>query len=344
MNQPDFERPVVVTGDRPTGRLHLGHWVGTLETRLALQETCRSYFLVADLHLLSTHAHRATGTRDNTIDLTLDWLSAGLDPERSTFVVQSQVPEIAELSVLLSMLCPVSRAERIPALKEKREELGAGETYSLGLLSYPVLMAADVLLFKARKVPVGEDQVAHVELARELARRFNRLYGEILDEPEPVLSATPRLVGTDGARKMSKSLENAIYLSDDAATVDRRVRQMYTDPQRIRSDIPGTVEGNPIFVYHRLFNSDMAEVQDLEARYLAGKVGDVEVKDKLARALNRFLDPFRERRRSFQNRKESVRDILSEGSRKARAVAREHLRELLDRVGLEVPRARSAMT
>jgi tryptophanyl-tRNA synthetase len=205
-------------------------------------------------------------------------------------------------------------------------------------------MAADVLLFKARKVPVGEDQVAHVELARELARRFNRLYGEILDEPEPVLSATPRLVGTDGARKMSKSLENAIYLSDDAATVDRRVRQMYTDPQRIRSDIPGTVEGNPIFVYHRLFNSDMAEVQDLEARYLAGKVGDVEVKDKLARALNRFLDPFRERRRSFQNRKESVRDILSEGSRKARAVAREHLRELLDRVGLEVPRARSAMT
>jgi len=339
MKGPESDRPVLVSGDRPTGRLHLGHWVGTLENRVRLQESCRSFYIVADLHFLTTHGDRAMEVRDNAREIVLDWLAAGLDPERSTFVLQSQVPEIAELSVILSMLCPVPRAQRIPSLKEMRDALGLEENYSLGLLSYPVLMAADVLLFKARKVPVGEDQLAHLELARELARRFNRIYGFDFDEPEAVVSTVPRLVGTDGARKMSKSLGNAILLADDPDTVERRVRGMYTDPNRVRSDVPGTVEGNPVFTYHDLFNSDRAEVEDLKARYRAGKVGDVEVKEKLARALNRFLLPFHERRKVWETRAAEAWDLLVAGTRKARGIAAEHLEGVLESMGMPSFRA-----
>lgn len=332
------DRPILVTGDRPTGRLHLGHWVGTLENRLRLQDAHRCYFVVADLHFLTTHYDRTAELRANMEEMVLDWLAAGLDPARSTFLVQSQVPEIAELAVVLSMLCPAPRARRIPALKERLAERGGKEACSLGLLSYPVLMAADVLLFKGQKVPVGEDQLAHLELVRELARRFNALYGGFFAEPEALAGNTPRLVGTDGAKKMSKSLGNAIYLSDEPAEVEAKVRGMYTDPKRVRSDVPGTVEGNPVFTYHDRFNPDRGEVEDLKARYRSGKVGDVEVKLRLARALNAFLEPFRRRRRALEGRREAVWEALGEGTRRARHVAQENLKMILDRMGLPTGR------
>lgn len=324
--------PVLVSGDRPTGRLHLGHWVGSLRGRAADQDRHRCYFLVADLHFLTTHASQARDVEGNVTAILLDWLSVGLDPARSTFVLQSGVPEISELAVILSMLCPIGRARRIPALKEKVRDLGAGGPYSLGLLQYPVLMAADLLAFKATRVPVGADQAGHVELARELAGRFNRLYGDFFPEPQAALSEAPRLVGTDGLRKMSKSLDNAIYLSDDAGTVDRKVRAMYTDPKRIRSDVPGVVEGNPVFEYHDRFNSDQAEVRDLKERYRAGRVGDVEVKEKLIRALNRFLEPIRRRRGEWEGR--DVRACLRDGTAAARGVAQETLHGALGRMGM----------
>jgi tryptophanyl-tRNA synthetase len=334
---------VAVSGDRPTGRLHLGHLIGSLRDRLALQETHRCYFLVADLHFLTTHAGRTAEAGPHTAEIVLDWMSAGLDPGRSAFVLQSAVPEIAELAVVLSMLCPVPRARRIPTLKEKIAEGNLGESYSLGLLAYPVLMAADVLAFRATAVPVGEDQLPHLELVRELARRFNRAFGPAFEEPRP-FGGAPRLVGTDGARKMSKSAGNAIFLSDDPATVARRVRGMFTDPRRIRGDVPGTVEGNPVFEYHDRFNPDRAEVEDLKARYRAGRVGDVEVKDRLAKAVNAVLDPIRERRRQLESRRAAVPEILAEGSRRARRAARQTLEEVLHRMGIGLPAARRRLT
>jgi tryptophanyl-tRNA synthetase len=287
--------------------------------------------------MLTTHYDRVEEVEKNVLDMVIDWLSVGMDPTRSTFYIQSGVPAITELYTILAMLCPVPRAQRIPTLKEKAQDMGVGENYSVGLLGYPVLMAADILVFKATKVPVGEDQLSHLELTRELARRFNYLYGDFFPEPEAVVSETPRLVGTDGNRKMSKSLDNCIYLSDDPKTVERRVYGMYTDPNRIRADIPGTVEGNPVFIYHDAFNPNKEEVEDLKARYRTGRVGDVEVKQKLARAINALLDPIRERRGYYEKRPDEVRDILREGTLRANEIASRNMDEILSHMGLFKP-------
>ena len=327
-------RPILVTGDRPTGKLHLGHLVGSLQNRVRFQSEYDCFFLVANLHMLTTHYDRAVEVEENTIEMVCDWLSVGMDPECSVFYVQSQVPQITELFTILSMLCPVPRLQRIPTLKEKIQDMGVGDNYSAGLLGYPVLMAADILMFRATKVPVGEDQLSHVELTRELARRFNFLYGDYFGEPEPLISKASRLVGTDGNRKMSKSLNNCIYLSDSEKEVERKVRSMYTDPKRIRADIPGTVEGNPVFIYHDLFNEDAGEVEDLKDRYRTGNVGDVEVKKKLARAINLLLEPIREKRAQYEKRTDEVRDILREGTLKAKQVAEENMEEIKEKVGL----------
>ena len=328
------ERPVLVTGDRPTGRLHLGHLVGSLRNRVRFQNEYDCFFLVADLHMLTTHYDRAGEVGENTVEVALDWLSVGMDPEASVFYVQSQVPQITELCSMLSMICPVPRLQRIPTLKEKIQDMGVGDNYSAGLLGYPVLMAADILMFRASRVPVGGDQLSHLELTRELARRFNFLYGDYFEEPEPLVSDSARLVGTDGSRKMSKSLGNCIYLCDDEKEVERKVRGMYTDPKRIRADVPGTVEGNPVFIYHDLFNDDAQEVDDLKERYGKGKVGDVEVKKKLARAINSVLEPFRERRARYEKKAGDVREILALGTRRARETARENMEEIREKVGL----------
>lgn len=331
------DKKILVTGDRPTGRLHLGHLVGSLENRVKYQTDYECFFLVADLHMLTTHYDKIKEVEQNTTQMVLDWLSVGMDPERSTFYIQSQVPYISQLSTILSMFCTVPRSERIPTLKEKIQDMGVGENYSVGLLGYPILMAADILMFKATKVPIGEDQLSHVELTRELARRFNYLYGDFFQEPDPVISQTSRLVGTDGNRKMSKSLDNCIYISDDPKSVQKRVMGMFTDPKRIRADIPGTVEGNPVFIYHDAFNTDMDEVEDLKRRYRSGKVGDVEVKKKLSKAINKMLEPYIERRKTYESKPEQVREILYEGTKKAVQIARQNMGEMIEKMGLYIP-------
>ncbi len=330
-------KPILVTGDRPTGRLHLGHLVGSLYNRIAFQDEYDCYFLVADLHMLTTHYDKVKEVEQNTLEMVMDWLSVGMDPNKSTFYVQSQIPYITELYAMLAMICGVPRAERIPTLKEKIQDMGVGDNYSVGLLGYPVLMAADILMFKATKVPVGDDQLSHVELTRELARRFNFLYGEFFEEPDPVISETSRLVGTDGDRKMSKSLDNCIYLSDDEKQVNKRVMSMFTDPNRIRADIPGKVEGNPVFIYHDAFNTNIPEIEDLKERYRTGNVGDVEVKKKLAAAINELLQPFRDKRAEYEKRPDDVRDILREGTSRAREKAHEIMDQIISAMGLFKP-------
>jgi len=250
-----------------------------------------------------------------------------------TIFLQSAVPETYELNLIFEMLVTVPRLERLPSLKDmaKAENLDA---MPFGLLGYPVLQAADILLPRANLVPVGKDNEAHVEVSREIARSFNRRYREVFPIPEVLVGEVPTLVGTDGQSKMSKSLGNAIYLSDDPKTVEKKVMKMYTDPKRVSADVPGTVEGNPIFIYHDAFNPDKAEVEDLKHRYRKGKVGDVEVKRKLGKALNNFLEPFRERRESYGQHPAKVDEILAEGTRRARGVAQETMASVRDAMGL----------
>jgi tryptophanyl-tRNA synthetase len=269
----------------------------------------------------------------NGLDNVVDWLAAGVDPSRSTIFVQSLVPEHAELFLLLSMVVPIPWLERVPTYKEQQEQLAERDLSTLGFLGYPLLQTADVAMYDGRFVPVGEDQVPHLELSREVVRRFTQFYGDVLVEPQPLLTSMPRLPGLDN-RKMSKSYGNTIDLTDDEQAVVKKVRQMYTDPKRIRADIPGTVEGNPVFMYHDTFNPDVDEVNDLKARYRAGTVGDVEVKTKLARAVNASLEPMRERRRDILARPDRIREIAVEGSRKARTIAQATMERVRDAVKL----------
>lgn len=328
-------KPRILTGDRPTGKLHLGHYVGTLANRARLQDEYECFFLVADLHMLTTRVERAllAETGQNIRDVVLDNLSVGIDPNKSTYFLQSLVPEIAEIALIFSMLVTVPRVQRVPTLKEVMQNLEI-EQPSLGLLSYPVLQAADILCVRANLVPVGKDQASHLEVTREIAHRFNTIYGETLPEPDTLIGEVPTLVGVDGQAKMSKSLGNAIYLSDDAKTVEQKVRSMYTDPNRIRADIPGKVEGNPVFQYHDAFNPNTDEVNDLKERYATGRVGDVEVKRKLTAAINAFLDPIRARRAEFERDPKIVEEILLAGSERARTEAQETIRLMRDAMGL----------
>jgi len=318
---------------RPTGRLHLGHLMGALKNWTALQEQYECYYFVADWHALTSEYASTEGLTGNGLDNVVDWLAAGVDPARSTIFVQSLVPEHAELYLLLSMVVPIPWLERVPTYKEQQEQLAEKDLSTLGFLGYPLLQTADVAMYDGRFVPVGEDQVPHLELGREAVRRFNNFYGEVLVEAQPLLTPVSRLPGLDN-RKMSKSYGNTIDLSDDDSAVTKKVRQMYTDPKRVRADIPGTVEGNPVFTYHDAFNPDLAEVEDLKTRYRAGAVGDVEVKTKLSKAVNAVLDPIRERRREILARPDFVKDVLTDGSRKARTVAQQTMERVRDAVRL----------
>ena len=328
-------RPRVVSGMRPTGKLHLGHLVGALHNWVPLQDQYDCFYFVADWHALTSEYGDTSNITSYALDNVADWLAAGIDPERSTIFIQSLVPEHAELYLLLSMVIPIPWLERVPTYKEQRDQLTEKDLSTLGFLGYPLLQTADVAMYDANLVPVGEDQVAHLELGREAIRRFHQFFGEVFVEPQPLLTreGERRLPGLDN-RKMSKSYGNTINLSDDADTVTKKVRQMYTDPKRIRADIPGTVEGNPVFMYHDAFNSNTAEVEDLKARYRAGKVGDVEVKTKLAAALNAMLEPMRERRRAVMARPDRIREIAVEGSRKARVIAQATMERVRDAVRL----------
>ena len=320
---------------RPTGKLHLGHLVGALQNWVTMQAEYDSYHCVVDWHALTSHYNDTTEIVANAYDNVADWIGAGLDPDKSTFFVQSLVPEHAELYLLFQMVTPVPWLERVPTYKEQIEQLSDRDLSSIGFLGYPLLQAADIAVYDAHKVPVGDDQVPHLELAREVVRRFNNFYpGANLIEPMQMLTRTSRLPGLDN-RKMSKSYNNTIDLSDDAKTVQSKVRQMYTDPKRVRADIPGTVEGNPVFDYHDAFNPNQEEVEDLKARYRAGKVGDVEVKTKLAAAINATLDPIRERRSRALAKPGYIRDVLMDGSRKAQGVARQTMERVREAVKLK---------
>jgi len=316
-------KPRLLTGDRPTGRLHLGHYVGSLANRVRLQHEYESFFIIADLHTLTTKPEPQF-IKDIPFyirEIVLDYLAVGIEPSVSTIFVQSAIPETYELNLLLEMLVTVPRLERMPTLKDMARDANM-DSMPFGLLGYPVLQAVDILLPRAQVVPVGRDNQSHIELARELARKFNNLYGEVFPEPDSIIGDVPLLVGTDGQNKMSKSLGNAIYLSDDAKTVEEKVQGMYTDPKRLRATDPGTVEGNPVFIYHDAFNSDRAEVDELKERYRVGKVGDVEVKKKLAKAINAFLEPIRERRAYFLAHPTVPHDVLASGIRRMQAEAK----------------------
>lgn len=326
-------RPRVVSGMRPTGQLHLGHLVGALKNWAALQEQYDCFYFVADWHALTSDYGDTGGITGYALENVADWIAGGIDPERSTIFVQSLVPEHAELYLLLSMVIPIPWLERVPTYKEQQAQLADKDLSTIGFLAYPLLQTADIAMYGGRCVPVGDDQVPHLELSREVVRRFNQLYGDVLVEPQPLLTPVPRLPGLDN-RKMSKSYGNTIDLTDSSEAVVKKVRKMYTDPKRVRADIPGTVEGNPVFIYHDAFNPDVAEVDDLKARYRAGTVGDVEVKTKLAAAVNAMLEPMRERRREVMAKPERVREIAVEGSRKARVIAQATMERVRDAVKL----------
>ena len=327
------KRKRILTGDRPTGKLHLGHYAGSLANRVKSQDEYECFFIIADLHVLTTRPEKETilSIGHNTREIVLDYLSAGIDPEKSVIFVQSAIPGTYELNLIFEMLVSVQRLERVPSIKDMARDARL-ETLPFGLLGYPVLQAADILLPRAHLVPVAKDNEAHIEVAREIARRFNRLYGDVFPEPQGLIGDL--LVGTDGQVKASKSVGNVIYLSDDAATVEQKVRGMYTDPKRIRADIPGTVEGNPVFIYHGIFNTDTEEVDGLKERYRTGRVGDVEVKRKLSRAINDFLDPIRERRAYYASQPGLVEEILDAGIRRARKEAAETMTLVREAMGL----------
>ncbi len=330
-----MEKKTILTGDRPTGKLHLGHYVGSLANRVRLQDEYRCFFILADLHTLTTKPTKEDIEKiaDNAREMVLDYLACGIDPARSSIYLQSAVPEIYELNLLFENLITVPRLQRVPSLKDMAQNAGI-EEMPLGLLGYPVLQAADILLPRAHLVPVGKDNESHVEVTREIAKRFNYLYGEVFPVPDVLVGDVPTLVGTDGKAKMSKSLGNVIFLSDDAKSVEKKVGGMYTDPNRISADVPGTVEGNPVFDYHAIFNTNKAEVEDLKTRYRAGKVGDVEVKQKLAKAINTFLDPFRERREKYVSQAGYVDEVIWDGTQAMRIEARLTLAEVRKAMGL----------
>ncbi len=324
----------LLTGDRPTGPMHLGHYVGSIKNRVKLQDEYDSYFIIADLHMLTTKNSKEDifNVRTNAYEVAMANIACGLDPQKCTIYLQSAVPAVYELNLFFESLVTVQRLNRLPSLKDMARAANLNEM-PFGLLGYPVLQAADILMPRAHIVPVGKDNQAHVEITREIARRFNFLYEEVFPIPDYLVEGDT-LIGTDGSAKMSKSLGNTIYLFDDPKTVAKKVHGMYTDPNRITADVPGTVEGNPIFIYHDHFNPDKAEVEELKQRYRAGTVGDVEVKEKLTVAINDFLDPIRERRAALEADSGYVEQVIYEGTQRTNEVGQETLMMVRKAMGL----------
>ncbi len=318
----------ILTGDRPTSdSFHLGNYIGSLKNRVKLQDEYDTYILLADLHALTTHFDKTEDLEKNIKGLMLGYLSVGLDPEKVTFCLQSQINGTTELAYILSILTQRAVLERQPALKEKLDQ---GNQDTLGLYYYPVLMAADILLPKANLVPVGKDQKAHVEFTRDIAIKFNNLYGEVFPIPESLIGEVPTLPGVDGQAKMGKSLGNAIFLTDSAQEVEKKVMSMYTDPKRIHATDPGEVEGNPVFIYLDAFGTedDKLQTANYKLLYSKGQVGDIEVKKYLVKVLNNFLDPIRKRRVEYEEQPDLVDKILKEGTAKARLEAQKTLEEV----------------
>lgn len=342
-------RPRLLTGDTPTGQLHLGHWLGSLENRVALQDTHDCYFLLANTHAFTTRVSQSEAVRQSTLDIVCDYLAAGIDPARSTIFIESEVPAIFELTAFFSMLLPFARVMRNPTIKDEIRDKGLGENYSFGFPLYSVMQVADILSMQAAVVPVGEDQLPHLEMTREVARRFAQYYcgvdphtkdkdyvasGAIFPIPEAMLGRVKRLVGTGGPGpsgellKMSKSLNNAIFLRDDPDTIHKKVMGMYTDPTRLKSTDPGNINGNPLWIFHDIFNPDQAWVSEYKQKYQAGQVGDVACKKQLSAVLIDFLSPMQTRYQQFLDDPAQVLQILSLGNEKANDLANETLRRV----------------
>ncbi|MCC5890629.1 MAG: tryptophan--tRNA ligase [Alkalibacterium sp.] len=330
---------IILTGDRPTGKLHLGHYVGSLQNRLKLQEedNTKVFVMIADQQALTDNADNPEKVQQSLIEVALDYLAVGLDPKKTTIFIQSQIPQLPELTLYYLNLVTVARLQRNPTVKSEIQEKGFNESIPAGFFMYPVSQAADITAFKATHVPVGEDQKPMVEQTREVARDFNRTYKQdVLVEPDIILppQGQGRLVGIDGKGKMSKSLNNGIYLSDSAEVIQKKVMSMYTDPNHIRVEDPGQVEGNVVFTYLDVFDDDKEKVQELKDQYRAGGLGDVKIKRYLNDVLQAKLQPIRERREAFAEDKDAVMEILREGSQKAEAVAAQTLDEVKDAMGI----------
>jgi tryptophanyl-tRNA synthetase len=342
-------KPRLLTGDTPTGKMHLGHYVGSLENRLALQDAYDCFFLIANKHAFTTRADRPDDIRESVMEIATDWLAVGIDPNKSAMFIQSEVPAIDELTFFFAMLIPFNRVMRNPTLAEEIRDKGLGDKYPFGFPMYAVGQCADILAFRPELVPVGEDQIPHLELTREVARKFNQQYcgvnshtedkdnikaGGLFPVIEPKLGRVRRLVGTGGPStesgnllKMSKSLNNAIFLSDDADTLQKKIKKMYTDPKRLKVTDPGETDPakNPLWAFHETFNTDTAWVDEHREMYKTGKVGDVPIKAKLIEVLDALLSPIRERRKHFELRPDDVMDALRQGTRRANEVAEETL-------------------
>ncbi len=320
----------ILTGDRPTGKLHLGHYVGSLKNRIKLQDEYEQFIMLADVQALTDNFENPEKVRQNIFNVALDYLSVGIDPKKSTIFIQSQIPGIAELTVFYMNLVTVARLERNPTVKTEIKQKGMEDSLPLGFLAYPVSQAADITIVKSNLVPVGEDQLPMIEQTREIVRKFNFLYGDVFPEPEAVIGDVPRLVGIDGSYKMSKSLGNAILLSDSASEVEKKVMSMYTDPNRIKANTPGSIEGNPLFIYLDAFapEAEREKIGKYKDLYRLGQVGDIEVKKYLSRILNEFLDPIRNRRLKYENNPKLVEEILKDGTKRVGDIAQKTMGEV----------------
>lgn len=331
-------KKIILTGDRPTGKLHIGHYVGSLQNRVKLQNSgnYESYIMIADQQALTDNARDPEKIRNSLIQVALDYLAVGIDPKKSTILVQSQIPALSELTMHYLNLVTVSRLERNPTVKTEIKQKQFGQSVPAGFFIYPVSQAADITAFKATTVPVGEDQEPMLEQTREIVRSFNSIYGEVLVEPEGYFppEGEGRIPGLDGNAKMSKSLNNAIYLSDDADTVQKKVMSMYTDPTHVHVEDPGHVEGNTVFTYLDIFDDDKQKVADLKAQYQHGGLGDVKIKRYLNDVLQAVLDPIRARRAQYEQDIPGVYQILKDGSEKANQVANQTLKEVVEKMGL----------
>lgn len=339
-------KPRLLTGDTPTGQLHLGHWTGSLENRVTLQKDYECYFLIANTHAFSTKVTKPGEIHQSVLDIVLDYLAAGIDPKKSFIFLESDVPAIFELTAFLSMLIPFPRLMRNPTIKDEIRDKQLGDNYSMGFLLYPIMQVADILAFRPLVVPVGEDQVPHLELTREVARRFNQLYcgvdphtldadyvkaGGLFPIIEPILGRVKRLVGLGAPSKngqllkMSKSLNNAILLSDNPDTVRKKIMGMYTDPNRIHVNDPGTIENNPLWIFHDTFNSDKKWLEEAKERYRAGKIGDVECKKRLVDIIVALLAPMQKRRTEYAAEKSHLQSVLKKGATQANIIANDTL-------------------
>jgi len=323
------ESKIVLTGDRPTGRLHLGHFVGSIKNRIKLQnEYDKSFYMIADIQGLTDNANNPQKVRDNVIEVMLDNLACGLDPEKTTMFIQSEVPEIAELTVIFLNLVTLARLKRNPTVKDEMKQKGFGEDVPAGFLCYPISQAADILFAKANLIPVGEDQLPVIEQANEIVDTFNRFYGDTFTKVKHLVGDTPRLIGIDGGVKMGKSLNNAIYLSDSFDEISKKVMSMYTDPDHIHVEDKGKVEGNVVFAYLDIFDSNKEEVSGLKEQYKKGGLGDVVIKKRLIQVLENIINPIRTKREELAENPEQVMKILEDGTKKARESAKETMAEV----------------